>query len=311
MDDLLSVFGYTFEESRMLFEKITFIHNDQNLQGFISDIGMSSGEYLNFQVPDNLVVVGDLHGDFTALKKIMNMINYEEYLKSESNILIFLGDYVDRGKYSLEVLLSLCSIKSQFPNNMFMLRGNHEAYHRFPFTAFDFPKDLLKKFGNSGQTLYANTIVPFFDSLSSVCEINEFSLLMHGGLPVIKDMEFFRNYKFRLSDIKSHQQLLEEILWNDPREFSDRNWQESNRGLGKYFGISITKNWLHHTNTKLIIRGHEPCLGYKFNHNNMILTLFSSKDPYPKFESAYLQISKKQIKALNLSADIEEFVYRV
>src|SRR4029079_17785317 len=255
MDDLLSVFGYTFEESRMLFEKITLIHNDQNLQGFISDIGMSSGEYLNFQVPDNLVVVGDLHGDFTALKKIMNMINYEEYLKSESNILIFLGDYVDRGKYSLEVLLSLCSIKSQFPNNMFMLRGNHEAYHRFPFSAFDFPRDLRNKFSGSGQSFYTNTIVPFFDSLYSICEINGFCLLVHGGLPIIEDMEFFRNYKFRLSEVKSDGELLAEILWHDPREFTDRNWQSSNRGLGKYFGSNITKNWLNHTNTKLIIRG--------------------------------------------------------
>src|SRR5262245_18931869 len=153
MDDLSAVFDYTLEKSRMLFEKITLIHYDQNLQGFISDIGMSSGNYLNFQVPDNLVVVGDLHGDFTALKKIMNVIDYEEYLRFESNLLIFLGDYVDRGKYSLEVLLSLCGIKSQFPNNMFMLRGNHEAYHRFPFSAFDFPMDLKKKFGSSGQSL--------------------------------------------------------------------------------------------------------------------------------------------------------------
>jgi protein phosphatase len=76
MDSLLSSFDYTFEESRKLFEKTTLIHNDQNLQGFISDIGMSSGDYLNFQIPDNLVVIGDLHGDFTSLKKIMNKITY-------------------------------------------------------------------------------------------------------------------------------------------------------------------------------------------------------------------------------------------
>jgi len=311
MDSLLSSFDYTFEESRKLFEKTTLIHNDQNLQGFISDIGMSSGDYLNFQIPDNLVVIGDLHGDFTSLKKIMNKITYEEYLKTESNILIFLGDYVDRGKYSLEVLLSLCGIKSQFPNNMFMLRGNHEAYHRFPFSAFDFLSDLHKKFGSSAQTLYSNTIIPFFDSLSSICEINGFGLLVHGGLPIIEDVEFFKNYKFRLSDMKSDEELLEEFLWNDPREFTDRNWQASNRGLGKYFGINITKNWLNHTNTKLIIRGHEPCMGYKFNHENKVLTLFSSKDPYPKFESAYLQISKKQIESLNLTADIKKFVHGV
>ncbi|CAN5885240.1 metallophosphoesterase family protein [soil metagenome] len=311
MDDLLSVFEYTLEEGKELVEKITLIHNDQKLRGFISDIGMSSGDYLNFEMPDNLVVVGDLHGDFTSLNGIMNKINYEEYLKTESNILIFLGDYIDRGKYSLEVLLFLCGIKSIFPNNVFMLRGNHEAYHRFPFSAFDFPKDLQNKFGGSGHNLYANTMVPFFDSLSSICEINGFSLLVHGGLPVIEDVEFFRNYKYRLSDMKSDEGLLVEILWNDPREFTDRIWQASNRGLGKYFGINITKNWLNHTDTKLIIRGHEPCMGHKFNHDNKVLTLFSSKDPYPKFESSYLKISKKQMEDLDLTLDIKEFVHGI
>jgi len=311
MDNLFSVFDYTLEESRALIEKITSIHNDQKLQGFFSNIGMSSGDYLNFQIPDNLVVVGDLHGDFTSLKKIMNKINYEDYLKTESNILIFLGDYIDRGKYSMEVMLLLCGIKSSFPNNMFMLRGNHEAYHRFPFSAFDFLRDLQNKFDDSGETLYKNTMVPFFDSLSGICEINGFSLLVHGGLPVVKDMEFFRNYKFRLSDMKSDDRLLEEILWNDPREFTDRDWQASNRGLGKYFGINITKNWLNHTNTKLIIRGHEPCMGYKFNHDNKVMTLFSSKDPYPKFGSSYLEISKKQMEALELTLGIKEFVHGI
>jgi len=311
MDNLFSVFDYTLEESRELIEKITSIHNDQKLQGFFSNIGMSSGDYLNFQMPDNLVVVGDLHGDFTSLKKIMNKINYEDYLKTESNILIFLGDYIDRGKYSMEVMLLLCGIKSLFPNNMFMLRGNHEAYHRFPFSAFDFLRDLQNKFDDSGETLYTNTMVPFFDSLSGICEINGFSLLVHGGLPVVKEIEFFRNYKFRLSNMKSDDGLLEEILWNDPREFTDRDWQASNRGLGKYFGINITKNWLNHTNTKLIIRGHEPCMGYKFNHDNKVMTLFSSKDPYPRFESSYLEISKKQMEALEITLDIKEFVHGI
>ena len=308
MEDLFSVFDYSLEESRQLVEKITSIHNDQKFSGFFSDVGMSSGDYLNFQIPDNLVVVGDLHGDFTSLKKIMYKINYYEYLKNESNILIFLGDYIDRGKYSLEVLLFLCSIKSIFPTNIFMLRGNHEAYNRFPFSSFDFLKDLHNKFDDPGKTLYINTMIPFFESLSGICEINGFSLLVHGGLPVVKDKEFLRNYKFRMSDMKSDQELLQEILWNDPREFTDRDWQVSNRGLGKYFGIKTTMNWINHTKTKLIIRGHEPCMGYKFNHDNRVMTLFSSKDPYPKFESSYLEISKKQMEDLELTLDIKEFV---
>jgi hypothetical protein len=310
MEDLFSVFDYTLQQCRQLVEKITSIHKDQKFHGFFSDVGMISGDYLNFQIPDNLVVVGDLHGDFTSLKKIMYKINYYEYLKSESNILIFLGDYIDRGKYSLEVLLFLCSIKSMFPTNIFMLRGNHEAYHRFPFSSFDFLNDLQNKFDDSGKTLYIDTMIPFFDSLSGICEINGFSLLVHGGVPVIQDNEFLRNYKFRMSNMNSDQELFQEILWNDPREFTDREWQVSNRGLGKYFGINTTMNWINHTKTKLIIRGHEPCMGYKFNHNNRVLTLFSSKDPYPKFESSYLEISKKQMEALELTLDIKEFVRR-
>jgi hypothetical protein len=310
MEDLFSVFDYTLQECRQLVEKITSIHKDQKFHGFFSDVGMISGDYINFQIPDNLVVVGDLHGDFTSLKKIMYKINYYEYLKSESNILIFLGDYIDRGKYSLEVLLFLCSIKSMFPTNIFMLRGNHEAYHRFPFSSFDFLNDLQNKFDDSGKTLYIDTMIPFFDSLSGICEINGFSLLVHGGVPVIQDNEFLRNYKFRMSNMNSDQELFQEILWNDPREFTDREWQVSNRGLGKYFGINTTMNWINHTKTKLIIRGHEPCMGYKFNHNNRVLTLFSSKDPYPKFESSYLEISKKQMEALELTLDIKEFVRR-
>jgi hypothetical protein len=310
MEDLFSVFDYTLQQCRQLVEKITSIHKDQKFHGFFSDVGMISGDYINFQIPDNLVVVGDLHGDFTSLKKIMYKINYYEYLKSESNILIFLGDYIDRGKYSLEVLLFLCSIKSMFPTNIFMLRGNHEAYHRFPFSSFDFLNDLQNKFDDSGKTLYIDTMIPFFDSLSGICEINGFSLLVHGGVPVIQDNEFLRNYKFRMSNMNSDQELLQEILWNDPREFTDREWQVSNRGLGKYFGINTTMNWINHTKTKLIIRGHEPCMGYKFNHNNRVLTLFSSKDPYPKFESSYLEISKKQMEALELTLDIKEFVRR-
>ena len=105
MEDLFSVFDYTLEESTQLVEKITSIHNNQKFHGFFSHVGMSSGDYLNFQIPDNLVVVGDLHGDFTSLKKIMYKIDYYAYLKSESNILIFLGDYIDRGKYSLEGII--------------------------------------------------------------------------------------------------------------------------------------------------------------------------------------------------------------
>ena len=94
-----------------IINKTTSIHENQRFQGFFSDIGMISGHYINFQTPENLVVVGDIHGDFFTLEKIMDTIDFSDYLKNESNLLIFLGDYIDRGKYSLEVLLFLCKSK--------------------------------------------------------------------------------------------------------------------------------------------------------------------------------------------------------
>jgi hypothetical protein len=300
MNDLFSVFDYDVVDCINIMDKTTSIHNNHRSHGFFSDIGMISGHYVNFHLPENLVVVGDIHGDFFTLEKIMDRIDFSSYLKNELNLLIFLGDYIDRGKYSLEVLLFLCNLKNSYPDNVFMLRGNHEAYNHFPFSSYDFYLKLLDKFDRSTKLLYDNHILPFFESLFLFCEINGFSILTHGGLPVIENTNFFENYKVHLSSALTNVPLLEEILWNDPRDFpSDRTWSFSNRGLGKYFGIGITNTWLLNTGCKFLIRGHEPCKGYKLIHENKILTIFSSKDPYPKFESSFLKVSQKEINEIN------------
>jgi hypothetical protein len=296
MNDFFSVFDYSINDCINIINKTTSIHNDQTFKCFFSSIGMISGNYINFQIPENLVVVGDLHGDFLSLEKIMEKMDFSCFLKNESNLLIFLGDYIDRGEYSLEVLLFLCKLKNSYPNNVFMLRGNHESHNHFPFLSYDFYSELLNKFGKSTNDLYNGCILPFFESLFLFCEINGFALLTHGGLPVIENSQFFKNYKFYLSNILENKTLLEEILWNDPRDLpNNKPWRFSNRGLGKYFGISITNMWLFNTGCKFLLRGHEPCMGYKLIHENKILTIFSSKAPYPKFESSFLKVSQNDI----------------
>ena len=84
--------------------------------------------------------------------------------------------------------------------------------------------------------------------------------------------------------------MLEEILWNDPRQIDENKEQErSRRGLGRYFGTSVTRTWLQATDTKAVIRGHEPCLGFRLDHDNMIMTLFSCKD-ITLISSGYLML---------------------
>ena len=300
MSDLFSVFDCTIDECSNIINKTTSIHNDQRAKGSLSNIGRTSGHYVNFSVPENLVVVGDIHGDFFTLKKIIERVDFTNFLKSESNLLIFLGDYIDRGEYSLEVLLAICILKNSYPNSVFMLRGNHESYIHFPFSSYDFYTRLADKFGKPIDSFYTCHILPFFESLSLICEINGFSILTHGGLPVTENPNFFMDYRFHLSNALKDKLLLEEILWNDPRDLPyDKEWLFSKRGIGKYFGIRVTNRWLSNTGCKFLIRGHEPCMGYKLTHENKILTIFSSKAPYLKFESAFLKMSQKDINDIS------------
>ena len=71
----------------------------------------------------NIVVVGDIHGQFYDLCNILNKAGKP----SEINKYLFLGAYINRGNHSIEVLILLMCLKVFMPENVFLLRGNHES----------------------------------------------------------------------------------------------------------------------------------------------------------------------------------------
>jgi len=73
----------------------------------------------------HIVVVGDIHGHWKETTQLLNKIQCEIDLFSPDNLVIFLGDYIDRGDENREVLQYLISLKKAFPNSIY-LRGNHE-----------------------------------------------------------------------------------------------------------------------------------------------------------------------------------------
>lgn len=211
---------------------------------------------------ENVVVAGDIHGDFNTLKKIKKFCN-------SSNKIIFLGDYVDRGENNIEVVECMKDLINSYPENVIPLKGNHEDYteggrpkalpntlmtdvgmERWPSYFYDFKEDFLDK-------LYLSAIIP--DKI----------LFVHGGISEkIKNVESLR---YPDSSIE------EDILWSDPTVLDGE--YPNPRGAGVLFGPDISDNVAKRLNVRYIIRSHEPRKASKCpctEHEGRIITTNSS-----------------------------------
>jgi len=238
------------------------------------------------------VVISDLHGDLESLIQILKETNFLQKMNQNSKaILIFLGDYGDRGIYSAEVYYIVLKLKLLFPEQVILMRGNHEGPEDLLASPHDLPMQFQARFGEKWRDAYSK-IRELFKHLYNAVVVEERYLMIHGGLPpqakTLEDLAY--------AHIKHpKQRLLENMLWSDPTE-TIKGVCESPRGAGKLFGENITTQVLRRFNVKILIRGHEPCRdGFKINHRGKILTLFSRKGPpYSNIHGAYLHVELSQ-----------------
>lgn len=234
------------------------------------------------------IIVGDLHGDLESLIQILQESSFLQKAKENRNtLLIFLGDYGDRGTYSTEVYYTVLKLKLLFPEQIILMRGNHEGPEDLLASPHDLPMQFHARFGERWRDAYSK-IRELFQYLYNAVFVEERYLMIHGGLPsrarIIEDLAY--------AHIKHpKQRLLEEVLWSDPNEMI-KDVCESPRGAGKLFGEKITNEVLRRFRAKILIRGHEPCEnGFKINHGGKVLTLFSRKgSPYFNAYGAYLNV---------------------
>jgi protein phosphatase len=279
--------------------------------------GKITGGFMELRIPENLVIIGDLHGDLKSFFEILQSIDFEYFLANSNNKIIFLGDYVDRGTNSIGILYVLCNLKYEYPNSVILMRGNHESPAEFPFCSHNLPIEIVKLFGaKTGKLIYDKKILPFFKLLVLVTLIKGRLIIVHGGLPVNFSEPTIRDFKqiFAASaENYLRNTVMEEILWNDPRENIRNNlyWENSKRGFGKYFGINISRKWLKICGSKAIIRGHEPCQGFKIDHHGAVMTLFSCKEGYPSYEPAYIMISSDKLRNIHNAIDLSQNVVKL
>jgi protein phosphatase len=234
-----------------------------------------------------------LHGDLESLRYILDDSDFLKRAESGMDVLlIFLGDYGDRGSYSPEVYYVVLKLKQMFPEHVILMRGNHEGPDDLLAFPHDLPTHLNRKFIDRGPEAYLK-LRELFKHLYTGVLVKDRYVFLHGGAPSqatnINDISYAHEKHPR-------ERHLEEILWSDPWE-RIKGTIASPRGAGRLFGEDITDKLLKMLGVKVLIRGHESSEeGYKINHNGKVITLFSRKGPpYRNKFGAYLRIDLSQM----------------
>ncbi|KAK9072257.1 hypothetical protein SSX86_008690 [Deinandra increscens subsp. villosa] len=212
-----------------------------------------------------VTICGDIHGQFYDMKELFKVggdcpkTNY-----------LFLGDFVDRGFYSVETFLLLLALKVRYPDRITLIRGNHES--RQITQVYGFYDECLRKYGSVNVWRYCTDIFDYL-SLSALIENKIFSV--HGGLsPNINTLDQIRTID-RKQEVP-HDGAMCDLLWSDPEDIVD-GWGLSPRGAGFLFGGSVVTSFNHTNNIDYICRAHQLVMeGFKWMFNNQIVTVWSA-----------------------------------
>lgn len=241
----------------------------QNTQSIIDIIDAASEIFENepsfIQATGNYMVIGDIHGNVDILLRIFSKNGYPDESKY-----IFLGDYVDRGSNSVEVIAILFAFKILYPENIYLIRGNHESRSLTSFYGFKNECEL-----HFNLDLYDHAM-DAFDNLPMGAILNNEVLCLHGGIPrnINSREELFAIEK---TDGEPNPGPVTDILWSDPSNDEEMNGK-CVRGAGCIYGHDQVCDFLKKLNLSLICRSHEECQeGFNFPFEDQILiTIFSS-----------------------------------
>ncbi|KAG2723808.1 hypothetical protein I3760_02G187400 [Carya illinoinensis] len=206
------------------------------------DIFMRQPNLLELQAP--IKICGDIHGQYSDLLRLFEYGGFPPHANY-----LFLGDYVDRGKQSLETICLLLAYKIKYPENFFLLRGNHEcaSINRI----YGFYDECKRRFNVRLWKAFTDS----FNCLPVAALIDDKILCMHGGLsPDLINLDQIRNLTRPTAIPESG--LLCDLLWSDPGR-DVKGWGMNDRGVSHTFGPDKVAEFLEKHDLDLICRAHQ------------------------------------------------------
>ncbi|KAL2512057.1 Serine/threonine-protein phosphatase PP1 isozyme 4 [Abeliophyllum distichum] len=233
------------------------------------EIFLSQPNLLELEAP--MKICGNIHGQYGDLLRLFEYGGFPP----EANYL-FLGGYVDYGKQSLETMCLLLAFKIKYPENFFLLRGNHEcaSINRI----YGFYDECKRRFNVRLWKVFTEC----FNCLPVAALVDDKILCIHGGLsPDLRNLDQIRNIS-RPTDVPDSG-LLCDLLWSDPsREV--KGWGMNDRRVSFTFGPDKVTEFMTKHDLDVVCRGHQVVEdGYEFFANRQLVTLFSA----PNFRGEY------------------------
>jgi len=241
------------------------------------EVFMEQPMLLELEAP--LALCGDVHGQYHDLLRIFDSAKLPpitDYL--------FLGDYVDRGKKSIETVCMLFAYKVKYPENFFLLRGNHES----PSVSriYGFYDECKRRFDVKVWQSFCDV----FNALPVCATIDDRVICMHGGLSQDimvngqEDLQKIRDLQ-RPADIPDAG-LLCDLLWADPSP-ENHGWNPNDRGVSLAFGANVVAEFLNKMDMDLVCRAHQVVEdGYEFFAQRQLVTIFSAPNYCGEFDNA-------------------------
>ncbi|KAL0487406.1 serine/threonine-protein phosphatase [Acrasis kona] len=251
--------------------------------------------HVNVPSDRHITVCGDTHGQYYDLLKIFEVNGSP----SESNPYLFNGDFVDRGSFSVEIVLTLFAYKAAHHDCMFLTRGNHESRHLN--RAYGFEGEVKAKYDENMYELFQEA----FNWLPLAGVLNNKVMVVHGGIPTKDGVTLQEIEKVDRNRDIPEDGIMCDMLWADPQK--GNGLAPSKRGVSYQFGPDVTKKFLDQNNLSMVVRSHEVKMdGYEEECEGRLVTIFSApnycdsvgnKGAYIHFKGSDMKPIYKQFQA--------------